>query len=121
MLDNYVRNVGAKPFTWGSHDCVTFVCGWIKYATGKDVKKHLPIWDDQRSALRAQLYMGGLAEGANKLLGCSKPVGITGDIVLLKAPHSCFGILNETKVLVVTQAGLNCISVDFVDRIWGLK
>ena len=121
MLDNYVRNVGAKPFAWGSHDCTTFVCGWIKYSTGKNLLLQLPGWTDQRSAMRVQSHMGGLVEGATKLLGAPKETGSIGDIVFLKEPHNCFGILNNNKILVVTQSGLNCIDVAFVKHIWSIR
>lgn len=121
MLDNYVRNVGAKPFAWGSHDCTTFVCGWIKYVTGKNLLPKLPVWTDQRSALRVQLHMGGLEAGATTILGSPSLSGDVGDIVLLKEPHHCFGILNNNKVLVVTEAGLNCVDAAFVAKIWRIR
>ena len=65
--------------------------------------------------------MGGLAEGATRLLGPTKPQGGTGDIAMVGNPHNCFGILNGTKVLVVSQTGLVCLDIAMVTHVWGIN
>lgn len=37
LLDGYIQNAAREPFAWGTHDCVSFVCGWHRLMTGRDV------------------------------------------------------------------------------------
>lgn len=37
LLDEYVEAVKRTPFAWGQLDCITYVCGWHRLMTGRDV------------------------------------------------------------------------------------
>lgn len=36
LLEGYVEQSRRAPFAWGTHDCVTFTCGWFRLMTGRD-------------------------------------------------------------------------------------
>lgn len=121
-LYEYVIDTAPIPFEWGKHDCTTYVCNWIKVKVGRDVLSELPKWQDQRSAMRIMARMGGLEAAACKLLGppkLSHPA--TGDIALLKAPHSCFGIVNGSVIMAVSASGLTTIGLSMADKVWEVK
>ena len=120
-LDEYVRSIGHLPFSYGEHDCTTFVCGWIKAYTGRDIQASLPKWHSFRSAQRVIGELGSLPDAAKVLLGEPTSVPKTGDIAFLGAPHNCFGIVNGSGIMVVTQQGLNFVGLSMAEFLWEVK
>lgn len=37
LLDGYLKQARRTAFVWGSHDCLTYACGWHQVLTGRDV------------------------------------------------------------------------------------
>lgn len=88
-LDAYLAAAREKPFAWGSHDCVSFTCGWYAAMTGRHVYAGFAgRYDSEQSALRLMLANGvrSTAEAGDFLFGKSARKEIEyaqrGDIVL---------------------------------------
>ena len=59
-LSEYLQRYSSKSFKWGTHDCITFCCGWIEDQTKHDyLKEHRP-WRTARQASNKLRDLGGL-------------------------------------------------------------
>lgn len=67
----FVEYVGAReatPFAWGEHDCVLFAADWVKLATGTDPVAEFRRYKSATGAARKIESVGGLLNGARRLL-----------------------------------------------------
>lgn len=56
MLDDYVQAARRTPFAWGTHDCVSWTCGWHALMTGEDVYAPFRgLYDSEQRAFRVML------------------------------------------------------------------
>lgn len=59
-LSEYIQTHINKPFEWNSHDCCTFVGGWVEIKTGRDyLIEHRP-WRTAIEAHKKLRDLGGL-------------------------------------------------------------
>ena len=95
QLDAYIDTSRRTPFAWGSHDCVSFVCGW--YAAMKGLHLYAQFaakFDTEAAALRVMVGRGvqSMAEAGDFLFGpaAGKPIeqARRGDIVLARCAVS---------------------------------
>ena len=119
-LADYIVKVGSAPFSWGTNDCVLFVCGWIQKQTGKNLLEDLPLWHNQTSAYRVLAQVGGLEEVAKQRLGMLAKIAKTGDIAYLLPPHNCMGIVSGNGILVISKTGLIKLGLPTAKHIWEL-
>lgn len=60
-LAAYMAEIEARPWSWGSHDCCTFVAGWVMARGNPDPMEFIrDRYDSERSALRRIREGGGL-------------------------------------------------------------
>lgn len=69
-LATVMREAQARPFAWGTHDCVTFAAACVQAVTGRDAIADVRTqWADERAALRMLADGGGLLELVQGRLG----------------------------------------------------
>ncbi len=78
ILDSYLKDHKALEFKWGSLDCCTFTCDFIKEITGVDpMQNHRGQYDDLKSSLKARTEFGTIDESMS-LHFDSIPVSMAG-------------------------------------------
>lgn len=92
-LDAYLRAARRRAFSRGRHDCVTFVAGWCREATGVDPARGLGLrYRTVEGAVSTLRRLGGTLEdaAAARLAECGFPEidpgrARRGDVVFLRA------------------------------------
>lgn len=59
-LPDYITARLTTPFTWGTHDCITFAIGWLSIRSGRDLLAPYGKWHDELGARRAIKKAGGI-------------------------------------------------------------
>jgi hypothetical protein len=106
------------PFTWGSHDCLTFAGAVVKALTDEDLVKDFPAYDTEFGAGRILVEYGSVEALLTAKLG--EPIDAKfaqrGDLVLLDlnetgpAASVCVGIvaygpgLNGLEIVPMSRA-----------------
>lgn len=118
-LEAYLAEVKGRPFSWATHNCLTFTTGAVAAMTGHpitDVQAYLR-WTGDRMPTRRDVlrYMHGYAGGLETTLARTlqqvgaqrRPWPGAGDVVLapVNGP-SCCGICLGRRSAFVTDAGL---------------
>jgi hypothetical protein len=87
-LAEAVEAARARPFAWGSHDCLLFAADVVRAMTGKDLAAHgRGQYDSDVSALRLIHNYGGMVPLVSKSLGDPVPVlrAHRGDVVMYRS------------------------------------
>jgi hypothetical protein len=87
-LHEAVEAARARPFQWGSHDCLLFAADVVRSMTGKDLAAHgRGQYDSDVSALRLIHNYGGMVPLVSKALGDPVPVlrAHRGDVVMYRS------------------------------------
>jgi len=90
-FEEYLAQNRTKTFSWGTHDCVTFVAGWVKARTGYDHLGGVPQWKGHLAAERLVLKLGGLEKALDDRFEKINPhLAVDGDIALHEASIRLF-------------------------------
>lgn len=117
LLESYVGAGRGRRFRFGRHDCALWTAGWVKAATGRDLRRELGIGRyegrHQGAALLAAAGYGSLAEACRALL---PEVAVLrarpGDLALLPvAGEGAMGIVAGEHVYVLRPEGLGVIAL----------
>jgi len=121
-LNTYVIENKNKSFSYGYHDCLTWVCGWIKLATGKDyLKKHKLDYQTKIGCYKKIKRLG--YKSVEKLVDSElKEVNIMlaarGDVVLDASDAT--GICNGIHSHFITPKGLRLMKTYDLKKAWRL-
>ena len=89
-LESYILSVVDQPPRWGENDCVMFVAGWIKIATGHDpALSYRGTYRDEASCLELIARHGGMHSLVASCLKDFRTTYLprTGDVAVLVLPH----------------------------------
>jgi hypothetical protein len=113
LLDEYVDRARAKPFAWGTHDCISFTCGWYTAMTGcNPFAPFAGKYDSETAAFRVMHGKGvHMMEEAGDYLfevAFRKPVEFAqrGDIVLAE---NALGVSLGNRGAFLTVEGLGFV------------
>lgn len=86
QLSAYLASASGGAFDWRSANCAHFAAGWVRWATGRDVRGSLPERGNMREWARLARDAGGMQVLVTDRLRC-QPIAPAfarlGDIVLL--------------------------------------
>jgi hypothetical protein len=102
-LPDYIASRLQTPFSWGTHDCMTFSIGWAEIATGK---KYLPydLWQNELQAARIIKQYGGLEDALDAYFGRVHPnYAKDGDIAICQGVVS---IVSGPHIVLPGEKGL---------------
>ena len=119
-LIEYIDQSNAKPFAWGSHDCIIWSGKWVAMVTGSD---HIAEWigryKTESGALRV-LKRLGYSSPADAVSGRlpSRPVLMArrGDLVLHE--QNSIGICTGIKSYFLTEQGITAAPTGECIRAW---
>lgn len=60
ILGEYLAKHFDSKFEWGVFDCVLFAANWAELATGHNYLEGVPLWTNEREALRTLAELGGI-------------------------------------------------------------
>src|SRR5690606_11207689 len=111
ILADYLKECLNKPFKWGEHDCMAFVCKGFERMTGQDIYSEYAGYTSKEEADAVVNNNGGMIEIINKHCGNNHSRYLQakrGDIVLVKVPEVTAGIVDDSGqfIAVVTENGL---------------
>lgn len=123
VLATYLKECKDKTFSWGSHDCMAFVCKAFERLTDSDIYKDYSGYDTEDGAKEVVDRHGGMIEIINKHCGDNHSHFLKagrGDIVLVKLPLVTAGIVDDSgmRIAVVTEKGLIRLPLNKAIRIW---
>jgi hypothetical protein len=114
----------ARPFAWGSHDCVLFAADCVAACTGVDpAADKRGTYSDAMSAARVVREHGGMAEIAASCLGeeVAPLMAQPGDVGLLtNEGRECLGVCTGSCWHAPSAHGLAALPVNQVQRAWRL-
>lgn len=95
VLGDYIASRLRTPFSWGDHDCGSFVLVWAKLHTGIDFRARLGHWSDEEGAKRVLVSAGGLEKICDSFFKPINPhmatdgdIGYVGrSVCLFSGPH----------------------------------
>lgn len=121
LLNAYLDSARDMPFAWGTHDCVTFACGWHALMTGRDA--YAPWRGRYKSrvgaARRIKEAGGEDMRGAGKILfgAVSREIN-RGDIAMAQ---DAFGIVTGTHgVFLLAGGGIASLARDKFQVAWSV-
>lgn len=118
-LNKFIVEVRDAPFSWGDHDCVTFVVGAVHALTGRDMQEELGIarWttEEEAEATIEELGGGSLYKALRRALGPGVPgaKGKRGDIAFYDG--SC-GVIIGRFAMFIGQEGHVFIPISKVQK-----
>lgn len=124
MLDSYIEAARKRPFVWGAHDCVSFVCGWASLVS--NVNAHAEFegkYDSETSAFRVMHGHGvhTMEDAGDFLFGKLSRKAIArvqrGDVVLA---DDALGIAVGIRSAHLTVVGLSFIPFNKFQQVWGV-
>lgn len=97
-LAAYLRSASRKPFALGTHDCATFVAGWLARVTGRPIHTDLHAAvaaSSPQMPLRALLRVWSAAAAANGLQRTRSPR--SGDVGIVRDGSAAVGAVLTPK------------------------
>jgi hypothetical protein len=118
-----LRESLAKPFSWGTHDCVTFAAAAVRARTGRDVLDIELTWHTAFEAATAIEAEGGLHAAVTKRLGDPLPRlrARVGDVALVTDPvngRGLLGVCHGDVILCPSEAGLAMLPLTAAQCVW---
>lgn len=113
----------AKPFAWGSNDCVTFSADCVLAATGVDrIADVRTAWRDDRQAMRMLAELGGLIAAVSDRLGppmSSPAMAQPGDVgISMQSGREALCVCGGVNWHMPAEQGLATLTVDQVVMAW---
>jgi hypothetical protein len=112
-LPPFLQQAGARPFEWGSWDCLMWLAEWVKARRGVDPgADHRHHYSSALEAARIVAKAGGMVAHVDE---CVLPLGLkrtddpkAGDIVVVDSPHGKMGalVIGPGSVACAMQQGL---------------
>lgn len=106
-LDMHLREWAARPFAWGSSDCVLFADAWVERVTGRSAIPQGLAWHDETTG---RALMGKLGEWAGIARAIALPrtrAPMAGDVVLARLDAgAALGIQATRGPVFLTEAGI---------------
>lgn len=126
MLDEYLIEVGGRPFDWAAWNCCHFVSEWVKLLTARDPMEGLPAMSSRLTAHRLIGQLGGnLGAAWDRQLGQpSMPATLAqvGDIVLVGHESvEAVGICAGRTAVVLTEQGVAHLQMGAATAAWRVK
>jgi hypothetical protein len=125
-LDDYLIDVGARPFNWAAWNCCHFVSGWVQRVQGVDPMQGLAPTPSARSAWRLRDQLGvSLADAASLQLGLA-PVAPAfaqvGDVVAIQHKDAqLLGICAGRHAAVLSMKGQARVNMEFATMAWRMN
>lgn len=127
LLYKYIDGTRGREFSWGKHDCVTWVSDWCVVLGYKD-----PIgdirgkWSSEEEAAAVMQENGSFLGGALTRL---REIGISpiyrnlasrGDICAVKSDDDkiCFGIMDSQGIICLNPIGFQTVPVKVLLKSW---
>ena len=126
LLNDYLEAVSERPFSWGEHDCATFVFGAAEAMTGLD---HSKTWRGKyktKAGALKQIKKHGvenLGEWLDKFYG-RQPISFSqrGDIVSIEQDaFGAFGIVVGAEAIFLSQDGTDTRPLTVCDYAWRVE
>lgn len=122
-LNDYIGEARRKAFAWGSHDCVSFTCGWHTQLTG--VHTYAPFAgkyasEDEAVRLMVANDVHGMEEAGRYLFGDGKTGNSfvqRGDIVY---GAGALGICIGARGAFLTEDGMTFLRSDKFELYWSI-
>lgn len=118
-LDAVIQAAIERPFSWGTHDCITFAADCVDAVTGSDPLNGLRgAWCGQFSALRRVARMGGMRAVVASALGpeIAPAMATVGDIGMLQ--NGAAVVCNGAQWLGLGELGLMRMGRECVAHAW---
>jgi len=118
-----MHDAQARPFAWGSHDCVTFAASCVEAVTGVDrIADVRTAWADERQAIRLLVSGGGLLQMVKARMGPRLPSALLaqpGDIgVCMQAERPALCVCGGTNWHMPAEQGLATLAAEQVLGAW---
>jgi hypothetical protein len=115
-LAEYIAAHLRKPFKWGSHDCCTFIGGWLEIKTGRDyLTEHLP-WKTALEAAKKLRDLGGIRSLLQSNLKPINPnMAQDGDLTIYQGTAHLF---SGRHIVSVGENGLVFTDRSVVEEAW---
>lgn len=125
-LAKVMREAQARPFAWGSHDCVTFAAECVEAVTGVDrIADVRTAWADERQAIRLLVSGGGLLELVQARMGLRLPSALLaqpGDVgVCMQGQRPALCVCGGVNWHMPARDGLATLTVDQVLGAWSCE
>ncbi|AUS01885.1 hypothetical protein NVP2044O_21 [Vibrio phage 2.044.O._10N.261.51.B8] len=115
-----------RLFEWGTCDCCTFTCDFVKTVTDVDpAEKHRGHYATEYGSKRALIKYGTVEESFDRHFDRVEPVmAKRGDVVMYSSPQGdTLGIKWSGGVLTISDAGVTLVDVPLTDMltVWSIN
>lgn len=113
-FSQYLEDTKKTPFEWGFNDCVMFAAKGLEVITGQDFYSQYLGYTTELGANEIVKENGGLENLISQHIGNPHKNYLNarrGDMVLLKAPLLCLGLVDDTGQNIVAVSPLGWIKV----------
>ena len=122
-LATVMREAQARPFAWGTHDCVIFAADCVQAVTGRDpIADVRTSWADERQALRLLAAGGGISNLIRGRIGVELKVPALaqpGDIgVCIQEGREALCVCGGVNWHMPAKEGLATLDREQVTRAW---
>jgi hypothetical protein len=106
-LDMHLREWAARPFAWGSTDCVLFADAWVRRVTGRSAIPQDAQWHDEVTGRSLIASLGNWAGIARTVSLPRTSAPMAGDVVLARiGDGAALGIQATRGPVFMTEDGI---------------
>lgn len=120
-FEAFVRERWARPFAWGSNDCVLFAADSVQALTGQRLCPELRIHTGVRDGLQLLRALGGVRAIASRALGSEIPAvrALVGDVVVVPTgKREALAVCNGGTAIFPGPQGIEPVSMRLARAAW---
>ncbi len=120
QIERIIEDSRNRRFAWGRFDCAIFAANAMKMLHGVDIK--LPVYANQRDALRALKQLGGWESALRQAGFVEKQSADRGDVVITDGYNwPCLGVALGIHAASPATIGVRYSHCKDWASVWGLK